>query len=272
MEEGEELDEIKAWSSEINNEIQKFNPIIEELQQFVKGIKSSERKEEERELLLSKQRQHEKETELEKARYEQMVKIEKKLGECKANSNATLPKLVISKFQGTHLDWYRFWNQFQAEIDNASIDSVTKFSYLKELLLPKVRLSIDGLLLTTEGYERAKKILNSTYGKSSEIINAYVQNITSLPLIKGGNAAKIQEFYEKLLISVQALESMGKLGEIKGLTRGTLDKLEGIRADLVRTDDNWQEWGFPKLVNALKQWTERNPSSQDDRGGGYEFP
>ena len=169
------------------------------------------------------------------------------------------------------MDWYRFWNQFQAEIDNASIDSVTKFSYLKELLLPKVRLSIDGLPLTTEGYERAKKILNSTYGKSSEIINAYVQNITSLPLIKGGNAANIQEFYEKLLISVQALESMGKLGEIKGLTRGTLDKLEGIRADLVRTDDNWQEWGFPKLVNALKQWTERNPSSQDDRGGAMNF-
>ena len=86
-------------------------------------------------------------------------------------------------------------------------------------------------------------------------------------MIKGGDAAIIQEFYGKLLISVQALESMGKLGEIKFLTRGTLDKLEGIRADLVRTDDNWQEWGFPKLVNALKKWTERNPSSQDDKGG-----
>ena len=60
---------------------------------------------------------------------------------------------------------------------------------------------------------------------------------------------------------------MGKLGEIKGLTRATLDMLEGIRADLVRTDDDWQEWGFPQLVNALKQWTERNPSSQEDRGG-----
>ena len=104
LEEGEELNEIKAWSSKINNEIQKFNQIIEELQQFVKEIKSSEGKEEERELLLSKQRQHEMETELEKARYEQMIKFEKKLGECKANSNpivsqstnAKLPKLVIS--------------------------------------------------------------------------------------------------------------------------------------------------------------------------------
>ena len=27
--------------------------------------------------------------------------------------------------------------------------------------------------------------------------------------------------------------------------RLTLDKLEGIRADLTRVDDDWQEWGFP---------------------------
>jgi len=24
-----------------------------------------------------------------------------------------LPKLVITKFQGTHLDWKRFWEQFE---------------------------------------------------------------------------------------------------------------------------------------------------------------
>ena len=60
-------------------------------------------------------------------------------------------------------------------------------------------------------------------------------------MIKGGNAAKIQEFYGKLLISVQAIESNGKLGEIKGQGRAAVDKLEGVRADLVRTDDNWQD-------------------------------
>ena len=52
-------------------------------------------------------------------------------------------------------------------------------------------------------------------------------------MIKGGNAAKIQEFYGKLLISVQALESIGKLGEIKGQGRAAVDKLEGVRADFV---------------------------------------
>ena len=31
--------------------------------------------------------------------------------------------------------------------------------------------------------------------------------------------------------------------------RLTLDKLPGIRADLVRLDDNWQDWDFEKLVD-----------------------
>ena len=59
--------------------------------------------------------------------------------------------------------------------------------------------------------------------------------------------------------SVQALETMRKLNEIKSYVRNTLDKLPGIRADLVRLDDSWQDWGFCELVEAVRKWTERNP-------------
>ena len=60
-------------------------------------------------------------------------------------TNEKLPKLVITKFKGAHLDWTRFWNQFEAEIDTANIPQITKFSYLKEMLQPNVRPSIDSL-------------------------------------------------------------------------------------------------------------------------------
>ena len=69
--------------------------------------------------------------------------------------------------------------------------------------------------------------------------NLYVQTIMNLPHIKGANPYKIHEFYAKLLPSVQALEPMNKLQEISGYCRATLDKPEGIRADLTRLDDNW---------------------------------
>lgn len=85
----------------------------------------------------------------------------------------------------------RFWGQFTAEIDAADISQITKFSYLKELLEPQVRPSMDGLPLTTEGYERAKNILKLTFGKESEIVNAYVDGIMSLPSIYGANPNKV---------------------------------------------------------------------------------
>ena len=121
-----------------------------------------------------------------------------------------------------------------------------------------MRLTIDGLPFTTEGYERAKNILKTKYGDDSEIVNAYVQNIMYLPVVQGTNAGKIHDFYAKLF-NVQSLETLGKLREVNGYVHMCLDKLEGIRGDLVRTDDDWRQWDFHKLVDALRKWTERNP-------------
>ena len=51
---------------------------------------------------------------------------------------------------------------------------------------------------------------------------------------------------------------MGKLQNINGFVRHTLGKLSGIKSELVRSDDDWQEWTYVELVKALKKWTERN--------------
>ena len=50
---------------------------------------------------------------------------------------------------------------------------------------------------------------------------------------------------------------MGKFRQVNGYIRATLDKLEGTRGNLVRTDD-WQEWKFEQLVEALQKWTVMN--------------
>ena len=60
---------------------------------------------------------------------------------------------------------------------------------------------------------------------------------------------------------MQALDTVHKLRDIKGYVRLTLDKLPGIRADLVGLDDEWHEWDFPKLVESLRKWTDRNPKT-----------
>ena len=55
---------------------------------------------------------------------------------------AKLPKLVISQFNGSHMNWPRFWGQFTENIEKSSIAPVTKFAYLRELLAPKDDRSI----------------------------------------------------------------------------------------------------------------------------------
>ena len=53
--------------------------------------------------------------------------------------------------------------------------------------------------------------------------------------------------------NLQALETMEKVEEVNRYVRMTLDKLEEIRGDLVRTDDKWQDWEFPHLMEALRK-------------------
>lgn len=125
-----------------------------------------------------------------------------------------LPKLLIMRFNGTHIDWFRIWNQFESETDRSELSAVSKFSLLKEFILLKIRVIINGLPFTSEGSLRAKNILISKYGKLSEVNNAHIQNIILLFYINSVNLFNIHEFTQKLLRSIQARETMGKLKEI----------------------------------------------------------
>ena len=104
--------------------------------------------------------------------------------------------------------------------------------------------------INSEGYTRAKNILMTKYAKPRAVANAHIQCIMGLSVIRETNPTRINEFYEKLVTNIQTLESMAK----KKVLEGMLDVLPGIKSDLVRLDDNWQEWRFPQLVEALKKW------------------
>ena len=272
-------EEVKTWTTEIQTSLEPFEDAVTEIEQTIKYLKDTENKKKQQEAdiaaTLAREEKYKEQLNFEKEKLEQQLYYEEQLKEKRKGShgqktgkehkvNTKLPKLVITKYNGTHADWLRFWNQFEAEIHAADIPAVTKFAYLKELVDPKVRTGIDGLPFSSEGYERARNILKSRYGKTSEIVNTYVNGLLSLPTIHGSQPpAKVHSFYEKLVSNVQSLQTLGKLKDVNGYVRSTLDKLEGIRGDLVRTDDEWQMWDFPQLVEALRKWTERNPVPQE---------
>lgn len=98
-------------------------------------------------------------------------KEEKKLRD-DSSVKVKLPKLVISKFKGTALDWV--WNQFKSEVDKQDISPVAKYSYLKEFLFLQVCKLIDGFPFTSEGYSRAKAVPLANFGKPTVVTNAHV--------------------------------------------------------------------------------------------------
>ena len=52
---------------------------------------------------------------------------------------------------------------------------------------------------------------------------------------------------------------------MNGYVRVTLNKMQGIRADLERNDGNWQDWKFQQLLEALGKWTVRNSILLNDK-------
>ena len=92
-----------------------------------------------------------------------------------------------------------------------------------------------------------------------------VQSAMALSTINDTNPYKIYDFYERLIAHINTLDTMGKFKEINKYVRFVLDKLCGVRADLMRTNDNWQNWRFNELIEAICKWTERNPLERWER-------
>ena len=131
---------LEAWSSVMEQKMTRFDDVLDRLKNEISNI---EKKEE----ALVKHKEHIIQEEIFRRRMQEELKIQEMTLQMKSNEykktnktvnqervNVKLNKLIITKLDGTSLDWFRFWNQFESEIDKAEIGPVSKFSYLKEFL------------------------------------------------------------------------------------------------------------------------------------------
>ena len=79
--------------------------------------------------------------------------------------------------------------------------------------------------------------------------------------------AKVQQFYEKLLFTIESLETLGKLESVQGVAYYVLvKKLELLRSELVlHVPSDWRSWSFKELLEALRKWTDTNTTSLSDQ-------
>ena len=146
----ENPDEIETWIGKIDKELSKADVEVQRLQQWQDTVLRDEKQRQREEQL-----QHERELYETKIKMKSALKLSSESGGGKDEIQAKLPKLTITKFNGTFTDWTRFWNQFSETIDKTDIPNVTKFAYLRELLETNVRKTVEALPFTSEGYTRA---------------------------------------------------------------------------------------------------------------------
>ena len=173
-------------------------------------------------------------------------------------SLAKLPQLKITPFKGTAADWVRFENMFLTQINSRPISDEEKFGYLLETVGTKVRDRIANLRPGTVGYKTAWERLKKEYGQTKVVVNAHMDEIINLTPVRGSNYSKVQEFYEKLSKNFDALQTLGEGEKLNGFVMATLNKLLQVKPDLVRVDENWEDWSMEDLIDALQKWLRRN--------------
>ena len=175
------------------------------------------------------------------------------------SNTAKLPKLKITPFKGTPTDWVRFENMFVTQVHNRSISAEEKFGNLLEMVSANVRARIANLKPGEVGYKVAWERLKAEYGHEDKlVVNAHLEEIMNLPIVKGSNYLKVQEFHETVSRNHDALLTLGEADILRGFMMSTLNKLSHVRPDIVRTDDNWEDWNMETLINNLQAWLRRN--------------
>ncbi|CAG2213536.1 unnamed protein product [Mytilus edulis] len=89
-----------------------------------------------------------------------------------------LPKPELLTFDGKPTDYCKFIKNFETNVECRVTDDQLKLSYLIQYCKGEAKSSIeDCVLLEKKGYERARSILHSRYGRSHMIVRSYIENL-----------------------------------------------------------------------------------------------
>ena len=269
--------DVRQWRKDKKNG---FSPFMQEKDKIseILATKRRERDDEverqnweakrEREERVTRERQQQ-EKKFWEEKFEAELRVaEKKLEmETAAKANhAKLPK--ITPFKGTSSDWVRFENMFITQVHNRRVSDEEKFGYLLEMVVPKVRERISNLKPSALGYKTAWERLQKEYGQTKLVVNAHMDEIIYVTPVKGNSYDKIRDFYERLSKNFDALQTLEEEYMLRGFVMTTLKKLPQVKPDLVRVDDNWEEWNMKELIENLRKWLQRNKTDDSSADSG----
>ncbi len=96
-------------------------------------------------------------------------------GQSSVQQSVKLPKLDLPKFSGDLLKFTSFWQQFDSCIDSREdLSYIAKFNYLVGLLKGEAKRVLDGLPITHENYDEAKRIIEHRFGRKEALVFSHI--------------------------------------------------------------------------------------------------
>ena len=119
IENGKSEEEVTQWSADLEEGIAKTVTTTEVIKKAIAKFKNEAEndaiylQDKEDKKRMERRLEEERRIQEMKAEMKKLKKTEERRGSREHEVRVKLPKLVISQFEGTHLDWFRFWNQYE---------------------------------------------------------------------------------------------------------------------------------------------------------------
>lgn len=158
----------------------------------------------------------------------------------------SLPTLTVPVFDGDPGKYHAFLKTFDAIIGNKTIPPETKLFYLCQYTTGEVEQMMQTCLPMSPatGYERARQLLEETYGRNSIIIEHTIQRLVSGPPVKSEDLKGLRQLYMDLVSCnnlLTDLKHVNKLDNIsilhKVVERFPFDMKRAWRAKAVKLDE-----------------------------------
>ena len=180
-------------------------------------------------------------------------------------AKARLPKLSLTKFKGDVTGWVSFWDSFRSAVhENDDISKIDKFNYLNSVLEGTAALTIQGLSLTTANYNSAIELLKKRFGNTQQIVATHMEELLRLPACIGDRAQPLRRLYDKLMVHIRGLSSLGietaQYGSV--LVPVLMSKLpDGVRLRIAQENRD-ETWEINHLMDTILKEVEAREASE----------
>ncbi|XP_030849736.1 uncharacterized protein LOC115927700 [Strongylocentrotus purpuratus] len=127
-----------------------------------------------------------------------------------------VPQTQMMTYDGNPLKFWEFWIAFENSIDFTSIPDSAKLTRLVYYCEGDARKILQpcSIMPSSEGYMRAKAMLQERFGTPFMIADAWIRKVTGGRKITGRDKRALREFADELQVCSLTLDAMGYIGDL----------------------------------------------------------